>query len=78
MSKQCPSCGGNCGYTKTNGCNYGKKPKLKYGNSELLQSKLIAAIMATDGVTVVEAVGVLTIITNDLIEKARREVLNAN
>ena len=23
--KQCPSCGGDCGYTKNKGCQYGKK-----------------------------------------------------
>jgi hypothetical protein len=22
--KQCPSCGGNCGYSKSRGCQYGK------------------------------------------------------
>jgi hypothetical protein len=23
--KQCPSCGGNCGYSKSRGCQYGKR-----------------------------------------------------
>lgn len=26
MTRQCPSCGGWCGYTKANGCNYANAP----------------------------------------------------
>ena len=26
MSKQCPSCGGDCGYTKAKGCQYDSGP----------------------------------------------------
>ena len=28
MTKQCPSCGGDCGYTKAKGCQYDSGPNL--------------------------------------------------
>jgi len=33
--KQCPSCGGDCGYTKNKGCQYGKKNFATKGDREM-------------------------------------------
>ena len=47
MTKQCPSCGGDCGRTKNSGCQYGL-PKPRHKNYEVDNSGWAAYNLLVD------------------------------
>lgn len=44
MTKQCPSCGGDCGRTKASGCRYGVGPIRKLTDADRYEKALGLAI----------------------------------
>ena len=78
MTKQCPSCGGDCGRTAKSGCNYGKSAPnvipggFKKSALSALQKTIKREVLEYAGrISLAEAIGVLEIVKHDLIEEHR-------
>jgi len=71
MSKQCPSCGGDCGYTKKHGCQYSHAAKVDRVATDMIELplKLIKAILHKHETSVIEVMGEQVKQYNDLVDR---------
>ena len=66
MTKQCPSCGGDCGHTKAKGCQYGTPPDADRAAVLKLVQKLSKTIGKERPIVVAQACLMLIKLSTDL------------